>query len=218
MPSDTPEAEPASTSATGRPRSRPLTWPVVAAATMVALLAAALVYTVLDDGTAGSDTAGDTLDLTPADDVPTGDPLEIAFTFPDGEEATLAATLEGPAVVNFFASWCTPCRREMPAFQEVSAELDGRVQFFGLAMQDRLEDAEAFVDDTGVTYPWARDARGDILGAAGGVQMPTTMFVTADGEVASVHAGAVDADRLRELIAEHLGTGAGDTGSGDTGG
>ena len=67
------------------------------------------------------------------------------------------------------------------------------------------DDAAGIVDETGVTYPWSRDARGDVAAAAQVTQMPSTMFVDADGEIVSVHSGALDADELRDLIEEHLG-------------
>jgi hypothetical protein len=93
----------------------------------------------------------------------------------------------------------------MPDFEAVSQDLSGEVDFLGIAVQDRPEDATGIVESTGVTYPWARDIRGDIVGAAGIVQMPSTMFVSAEGEVVEIQGGALDPDRLRALIEEHLG-------------
>jgi thiol-disulfide isomerase/thioredoxin len=116
--------------------------------------------------------------------------------------------IEGPTVVNLFASWCPPCIREMPDFETVSQELAGNVEFIGLAVQDRPEDATRIVEDTGVTYRWARDVKGDFASAASVTQMPSTLLVDADGEIVRVHAGALDADELRELIETELGVAA----------
>lgn len=192
-------------------RSR-LPWQAVVASTVLAALAALLVITVLggaaDDGTvdsASDPTTEVTLGLTPVDDAAAGEPLDIPVTWPDGEEATLAETLEGPTVVNFFASWCPPCIAEMPDFEAVSQEVAGDVEFIGLAVQDRADDAARIVEDTGVTYRWARDARGDVAAAAEVTQMPSTMFVDATGTVVSVHSGALDADELRDLLESELG-------------
>jgi cytochrome c biogenesis protein CcmG/thiol:disulfide interchange protein DsbE len=188
-------------------RSR-LPWQAVVASTVLAALAALLVVAVL--GGDGSDDGGDlatdgAIELRPADEVPAGDPLDLAVTWPDGRESPLADELDGPTVVNFFASWCPPCIAEMPDFESVSQEVAGDVAFVGLAVQDRTADATRIVEDTGVTYPWARDAKGDVASAAQVTQMPATMFVDGDGKVVSVHSGALDADELRELIESELG-------------
>ena len=206
-PSPEPTLDPSPGKASGRPA---LPWQAVVAATVLALVAAGLVLVVASgrDGGADPEAAadGETLQLRPADEVPSGDPLDIELTDPDGGTTTIREQLgDSPMVVNFFASWCPPCIKEMPDFEAVAGDLDGRVDFLGLAVTDRPEDAERIVDETGITYPWARDGRGDVAGAVGVVQMPTTVFVTPDGTVTEVHAGALDRDALRRLVEEHLG-------------
>lgn len=188
-------------------RSR-LDWKAVVAATVLAALAAALVIALLgggDDSADADPTTDGTLGLTPVDEAAVGEPLDIAVTWPDGEEAPLADAVEGPTVVNFFASWCPPCIAEMPDFESVSQQVAGDVEFIGLAVQDRTADATRIVDETGITYRWARDGRGDVASAAQVTQMPATMFIDAEGEVVSVHSGALDADELRDLLESELG-------------
>ena len=189
------------------PRSRPaLPWQAVVAATVLALTAAAMVFVFAssDEDEVDKDPPRQVLPLTPVDDAP-GDPLEVAYTDVDGSTGTLTERLDGrPLVVNFFASWCAPCVKEMPDFESVAGDLEGEVDFFGLAVNDRPEDARKIVDQTGISYPWSRDIDGDLANAAQVVQMPTTMFIAADGTVEEVHAGALDADDLRALIEEHL--------------
>jgi len=196
-------------SSTSRTR---LPWQVVLAATVLAALAAVGAYLLLDgddrdDVETGPAEPTGTLELTPADEASAGDPLDVVVTWPDGTEQAVSEALEGPTVVNLFASWCPPCVREMPAFEAVSQELAGQVGFVGLAVQDRPEDATRIVEQTGVTYPWARDVTGDFANAARVTQMPSTLFVDAEGEIVSVHSGALDADELRELISTELGVG-----------
>lgn len=187
----------------------PITWPVVAVATLLALIAAGAVLFIAadDDADADSQVSAGSVELRPEDEVPAGDPAGIEFTDPDDDSTgTIGGLIDDrPMVVNFFASWCTPCIAEMPDFQDVSQELDGRVDFVGLAMQDRTQDAAKTVETTGVTYPWFRDARGDVIAATGSVQMPTTAFFDTEGNMVEVHAGALDADELRSMIDEHLG-------------
>jgi thiol-disulfide isomerase/thioredoxin len=187
-------------------RSR-LPWQAVVAATVLATLAALLVVVLLegDDSTDAGPTTDGTFGLTPVDEVPDGDPLGVEVTWPDGEEIPLAETLEGPTVVNFFASWCPPCIAEMPDFESVFQEVTGEVDFIGLAVQDRTADATRIVEQTGITYRWARDGRGDVASAAEVTQMPATMFIDARGQIVSVHSGALDADELRALLESELG-------------
>lgn len=192
-----------------RPLSRSrLPWQAVVAATVLAALAALLVIAVMggDDGEADAGLTTDgTLGLTPIDEAAAGDPLGVAVTWPDGDEEPLAESLQGPTVVNFFASWCPPCIAEMPDFEAVSQQVAGEVEFIGLAVQDRTADAAGIVEDTGVTYRWARDAKGDVAAAAEVTQMPATMFIDGTGQVVSVHSGALDADELRDLLESELG-------------
>lgn len=187
-----------------------LPWQVVLAATVLAGLAAVGAYLLLDGDDAevvetGSPEPAGTLELTPADEASAADPVDVVVTWPDGSEQAVRDSLDGPTVVNLFASWCPPCVREMPAFEAVSQELAGQVDFVGLAVQDRTDDASRIVEETGVTYRWARDAKGDFATAAGITQMPSTLFVDAEGEIVRVHSGALDADELRDLISSELG-------------
>ena len=188
---------------------RRLPLPAIAAATVLALAAAVATFAFLDRQDGGEvarlgERSSGTLELVPTDGVD-DDLLDVAFTWPDGSEGSLADVVDGPTVVNFFASWCTPCVREMPDFESVAQQLDGRVQVFGLAVQDRPEDAAGIVERTGITYGWARDVRGDLANAVGVTQMPTTMFLDADGEIVAIQAGALDEERLLELIEDALG-------------
>jgi thiol-disulfide isomerase/thioredoxin len=131
---------------------------------------------------------------------------DIPFETFDGETTTLA-DFDGPLVVNFFASWCTPCVTEMPEFDEVYRELDGAVTFIGLNYDDRADDALEIVERTGVTYPVGRDVEGALFQAFAGVGMPTTAFIRDDGTVTLVRSTAVSQDDLRELIRDELGVG-----------
>jgi cytochrome c biogenesis protein CcmG, thiol:disulfide interchange protein DsbE len=110
-----------------------------------------------------------------------------------------------PLVVNFFASWCTPCIEEMPEFEAVHQQLGGDVAFLGLNYWDRDQaTAQRLVERTGVTYDLGRDAQGEILQELGGYGMPTTVFVDSSGVVRSVHTGKLDAAGLSRIIDEQL--------------
>lgn len=183
------------------PESPRLPWRLVALSTVLALAAAAGTYAVLADD--DEPTTPGALELTPEGDVPSPD--QATFTTFDDEEVALS-TLDGtPTVVNFFSSTCVPCITEMPAFEEVFQEVGGEVAFLGLAVADRTDDAQALVERTGVTYRTAQDRDGSVISALGGTVLPTTVLLDVDGEVVATHSGELDADELRDLLADELG-------------
>ncbi len=118
----------------------------------------------------------------------------------DGTKGTFADYRGTPLVVNFFASWCAPCVREMPDLQSVHEELGAKVAFLGMNNQDRASDGQAIAEKAGVTYDLARDPKGDFLSEFGGIVMPTTVFIDADGTVVEVHNGELSAGDLRSEI------------------
>jgi thiol-disulfide isomerase/thioredoxin len=122
----------------------------------------------------------------------------------DGEEVTLADYAGRPLVVNFFANWCPPCVTEMPAFEEVNQQYGDEVAFLGISVNESVEEAQALVDRTGVTYDLAREPQGNLVRELGGVGMPTTVLLTADGEVVEAHTGELSGDELTELIEAEL--------------
>ena len=130
---------------------------------------------------------------------------DLTFDLFDGGTGTLAAYEGTPLVVNFFASWCPPCVREMPEFQEVFEQLDGQVAFLGLSQDQSPQDALALVEKTGVTYDVGWDLDLEVYGATGSIAMPTTAFVSPSGELLDTFAGALDTDALAELVEDVLG-------------
>lgn len=117
--------------------------------------------------------------------------------------------LEGKTVVlNFWASWCEPCREEMPALQEMSVSSGNDVVFVGVgARNDDQSDAEAFVEEFGITYPIGRDTEGgDALGGKmeqeyGVPGYPATFFISPEGLINQIVFGPVDIDQLETYIA-----------------
>jgi cytochrome c biogenesis protein CcmG, thiol:disulfide interchange protein DsbE len=138
-----------------------------------------------------------------------GDLPSIEIEMADGTEVALTDVVDGrPLVVNFFASWCAPCRAEMPDFAAVHGEVGDRVGFLGLAMQDTKGAAAELVELTGVAYPWGLDPGGEIFVELGGFAMPTTVYVTADGEVLGTDSGAIDEAQLRGRLDDLFGVAA----------
>jgi cytochrome c biogenesis protein CcmG/thiol:disulfide interchange protein DsbE len=106
-----------------------------------------------------------------------------------------------PMVVNFWASWCDPCRREAPVLERAWTRADGNVLVVGVDQNDAREDATRFLRRFSVSYPVVREA-GDKTAIRWGVGgFPATFFVAADGRVVAEAIGELHPDQLRRGIA-----------------
>lgn len=111
------------------------------------------------------------------------------------------AELRGkPVVVNFMASWCPPCRAEMPAFEKAWQQHKDRVVFVGVAVEDTESAAKALVEKTGVTYPVGLDEGSFIARAYELKGMPTTVFLDPNGAVVKRVTGPVTEGALTFFI------------------
>ena len=103
-------------------------------------------------------------------------------------------------MVNFWASWCDPCRAEAKVLEKAYAEQDA-VLFLGLDAQDAREDARDFIAQFGLTFPHVRDPGNETQRAWGVTGLPETYFIGADGKVVGHVIGTVDEQQLRDGIA-----------------
>ena len=117
-----------------------------------------------------------------------------------------SAELDGEvAVLNFWGSWCGPCRVETPEFQEVYADVrDDGVQFLGLNVKETSEQfALAFVERFGIEFPSLYDPRGEVALAFRdypATAIPSTIVLDRDNRVAAVYTGEVSQDDLRRVL------------------
>ena len=102
----------------------------------------------------------------------------------------------GPVLMNVWASWCVPCRREMPLLQEAHEKYGDRVAFIGVNHQDQRDAALEFLRETGVTYRSAFDPHGSTARSYGAFGLPTTYFITASGRIVATKTGELTADQL----------------------
>ena len=119
----------------------------------------------------------------------------------DGREVTLAA-LDGKVVVlNFWASWCGPCRLEMPDFQKAWEEHQEQgVVFVGIAVDDTASEASKFAEQVGVTYPLALDTTGDVARSYRLRAVPSTYFIDREGRLATTLHGLANQGVLRIFL------------------
>ena len=108
------------------------------------------------------------------------------------------------AVLNFWGSWCAPCRKEPPDLQAVYADVRDRgVRFLGVDVKDQRQLASAFMADVGAEYPSLFDPRGEVALAFRGFPanvVPSTILLDERGDVAAVYTGAVEQEDLRAAL------------------
>jgi thiol-disulfide isomerase/thioredoxin len=121
-----------------------------------------------------------------------------------GEPVQLAGLTGRPRLVNIWASWCGPCRAEMPWLQQ--AHDTGAVDVLGVDAEDQASAAGALLDELEVTFPSVYDPKNELAKEIRIVTKPTTLFVSKEGEVVFVLPGAFASyDEMRQLVSTHLG-------------
>jgi cytochrome c biogenesis protein CcmG/thiol:disulfide interchange protein DsbE len=121
---------------------------------------------------------------------------------------TLASLRGKPAFVNFWASWCAPCKQEAPVLERFARTLHGRATLVGVDWNDGVDDARGFITQYRLTYPILRDDSGDVGKAYGLSGLPTTFVLDAHGEIVQRLLGPQTLGTLRAALAEQpSGTG-----------
>jgi len=129
---------------------------------------------------------------------------DVAMLDFDGNTVTISDLGGWPVVINFWSTWCPACFAEMPAFEKVYQANRESVQFLGINLSEDIEGSLNVVEETGVTYPLARDPRGEVFTAFGGYGMPTTVFLDENGGVVEMYTGELTAGELEARIVEYF--------------
>lgn len=149
-------------------------------------------------------------DIGPSDlvEAPIAGYLAPQFTLSStlGEEITLADYRGRPVVLNFWATWCPPCRAEVPHFQDASVKYNGQAAILGIDQGEPLQVVADFASTFSLSYPLLLDQDNVVNRQYGVAALPTTIFVDADGLIREVYTGIVNRavleDRIERLLAE----------------
>ena len=176
---------------------------ILLAVLFIALIAgAAVLYDLLGDAAAPEQLA--TEPPAPTDEAT--DPHRTAapdFTVLDmeGNERKLSEFFGKPIVLNFWASWCGPCKMEMPDFDEAYQKYGDNIHFLMVncttSSRETMDSAKALIADEGFTFPVYFDTTGKASGLYGAYSIPLTYFIDAEGYLVAYAQGAIAADVLQ---------------------
>ena len=122
-----------------------------------------------------------------------------------GGDGSLADYRGDVVVLNFWASWCEPCREESPLLERWHKRMDAKGgTVLGVDVLDVTGDAQDFIDEYGLTYPMLKDKDGDALESFGVVAYPETFVIDREGRIAAVRRGPVDEAFMRAEVAPLL--------------
>ena len=142
-----------------------------------------------------------------------GPPLEVGdrpydFTLADleGSSVTLHELIGQPLILNFWATWCAPCRIEMPHLQNTfqARQADGLL-LLALNQDEAIPDIDAFYEEFGLTFPALLDEGTRTAKNYGvGRILPTTFFINAQGQITAVHRGPMTQEQIDGYLAQTL--------------
>ena len=140
------------------------------------------------------------------DEAPVTEAPDVVLACLGGGPDVALRSVAGPAVLNVWAQWCTPCRAELPLFQRLHERAGDRVRVLGIDWQDtRPDGALDLARASGVTYPLVADPAALVADEWQVTGLPMTVFVDERGRT-TVHPRAIDTYReLTDLVAEHTG-------------
>jgi len=123
----------------------------------------------------------------------------------DGTSITLSELQGKPVIINFWATWCGPCVKEMPAFERLKDDFGDKIGIIAVNCGDDAGTVKDFVEENGYTFPVVLDEEYSISMLYPTNSIPYTVVVDAEGRVTHISTGALDADTMYERYKEALG-------------
>ena len=121
----------------------------------------------------------------------------------NSKDITLSEYIGDPLVINFWASWCPPCREESELLEKTYKELtDQKIKFIGINIQDTEIEAKNYISEFNITYPNGMDIDGRISIDYGVIGLPVTFFINKDGIINTRWVGAISKSELYSNISQ----------------
>ena len=119
----------------------------------------------------------------------------------DGSKVALSELRGKVVLLNFWATWCTPCVNELPHFQKIYDELSDKIELVAIHSELITDDVQEYLDGQGYTMPFALDSDGSVIASLGGSTMlPMTVVVDAEGRIVYNKVGSITYELLKSLI------------------
>lgn len=123
----------------------------------------------------------------------------------DGSSLALSDLKGKPVIINFWATWCGPCVREMPTFERLKEDFGDEIGIIAVNCGDDADTVKDFVDENGYTFPMALDENYEVAMLYPSNSIPYTVVLDANGKITHVSTGAYDADTMYDRYKETLG-------------
>ena len=158
--------------------------------------------------TEAADTAEKAEDSAAENSAPNAAPDFTVYDM-EGNKTILSEKKGRPVIVNFFATWCSPCVGELPHFEEMYKKYGDKVEFMIVDLTDGYDETkekvESFIDTNGYTFPVYLDSDINAVVAYKISSVPLTVFIDEDGKITESKVGAMDAETLEGYIKSLLG-------------
>ena len=117
---------------------------------------------------------------------------DFQYTLPDGSTHMLSQLRGKKVLINFWATWCGPCRSEMPDLQKALGETGDAVVVLGVNKAQELKEIAPFADELRISFPLIANPAGDIAGRYGAQNLPTSYFINSDGTIGLKKTGVMN--------------------------
>ena len=160
---------------------------------------------ITDSGNAGTDSSVQYQDAdTTTDDIEPTIAPDFTVLDMDGNEVNLSDYFGKPIIINFWATWCGPCKSELPAFDNMYAEYGDDIEFIMLNLtdgsRDTVDNVKQFVSDNGYSFPVYFDTTLEAANTYGAYSIPTTFLIDNEGIPVHSQMGAMSEEQLEQLI------------------